>query len=213
MPSPLRRRLVHHAALATGSVLVGAVAAGLDTSQGWSSQLSFATAWICLVYMAVALVIGPVTARRRGSAPLNNYLRRDVGIWCALTGLAHFFLGVDQSMNPVYLARYVTTDQGLVAPEVAQQFFTWGSIAGLVVAVIILVPLCISSDFMLRRLGPVWWKRLQRTAVWAFGFTIAHGLAFQLLESRSAAWIALLVGLSLAVIALRLSGRRAGPRP
>lgn len=205
-PSPRRRRLRHHAWLAAGGVGAWAITAWLGPSESLSHQLSFATAWVCLVYLAFALSIGPLSVRRTGSAPLNNYLRRDVGIWAAAAGLAHCFLGVSQSMNQVYLARYVTATGGLVSPEVAQQLFTWGSITGLVVAVIILIPLCLSSDRMLRLAGPKWWKRLQRSAYWAFGITVVHALAFQALESRHSALILLLLGAALLVVGLQSLG-------
>ena len=199
----MRRRLFNHAALAAGSLVILSISLWLDAGEPTSHQLSFATAWICLIYMGIALSIGPVMARTRGNVPLNIYLRRDVGIWCALAGLAHFTLGVDQSMNQVYLARFVTSEGGLVTAPINDQLFTWGSIVGLVAAVVILVPFCLSSDFMLRKLGTTWWKRLQKSAIWAFVFTVIHGLAFQLLESRSAVLIALLLAVCLAVVALR----------
>jgi DMSO/TMAO reductase YedYZ heme-binding membrane subunit len=203
----LPRRLINHAALAAGSLIILGISLWLDAGEATRHQLSFATAWICLIYMGIALSIGPLMARSRDTVPLNIYLRRDVGIWCALAGLAHFFLGVDQSMNQVYLARFVTSEGGLVTATVADQLFTWGSIIGLVAAVVILVPFCLSSDFMLRRLGPTRWKSLQKTAIWAFALTLVHGLAFQLLESRSVVLIALLLAACLAVMLLRFRTR------
>jgi sulfoxide reductase heme-binding subunit YedZ len=159
--------------------------------------------------MAAALSIGPLTVRRTGAAPLNNYLRRDIGIWSGLTGLVHFFAGVDQSMKPVYLARYVETTGGMVSAELGRQLFTWGSLAGLVVFLLVLLLLGLSSDRALRRLGAKWWKRLQRSAYWAFAFTVGHGLAFQLLESRNSFLISVLVGVVLIVLGLQYSGNAA----
>jgi len=43
---------------------------------------------------------------------------------------------------------------------------------------------------VMRSLGSVWWKRLQRTSYLGFCLTLLHGLAFQVLESRTWALVA-----------------------
>lgn len=211
-PSQFRGRLQHHTALALACVAVYAVTVWLSPGESTADQVSIATAYACLLFMAAALSTGPLTVLQNGTAPLNNYLRRDIGIWSGLTGLVHFFAGVEQSMTPAYLARYVETTDGMVSAELGRQLFTWGSLAGLVVAVLVVLLLGLSNDWVLRRLGTKWWKRLQRSAYWAFAFTIGHGLAFQFLESRHRVLIAVLVGVVLVAAGLQLSGAAARRR-
>jgi DMSO/TMAO reductase YedYZ heme-binding membrane subunit len=76
----------------------------------------------------------------------------------------------------------------------------------LLIAVLLVLLLVLSSDRVLRRLGSTWWKRLQRSAYFAFLLTVGHGFAFQALESRSAGLIVVLALVTAAVIALQLRG-------
>ncbi len=206
-PSQFSQRVKHHLVLVLGCLGIFAAMVWLRPGESRLDQLSIATAYTCLLYMGAALAVGPLIVRRTGTAPLNIYLRRDIGIWSALTGLVHFFVGVDQSMSPAYLGRYVETTEGLVSPELGRQLFAWGSIAGLVVALLVLLLLGLSNDRMLRRLGAKRWKRLQRSAYWAFAFTIAHGLAFQILEYRHGTLIGVLLAVAAVVVYLQLSAR------
>ncbi len=204
--APSQLRLRHHAALAFGSVAIFAATAWLRPGETSADHLSIATAYACLLYMAAALSVGPLKVRQMATPPLNNYLRRDIGIWSGIAGLVHFFVGVDQTMNQAYLARYVDTGAGLVSPELGRQLFTWGTIAGMVVAVLVVLLLSLSNDRVLRRLGPKRWKRWQRSAYWAFGLTVVHGAAFQLLEIRNVVLVALLVVVALLAVGLQLLG-------
>jgi len=202
-------RWQHHALLAVGSVLVFGLTAVFLGAESTADQLSFATAYLCLFYLAAALLIGPVQSGRGGQVLLNNYLRRDVGIWAALTGLVHFIVATDLSMSQTYMADYVAIDAGNFPAQLRMQFFTWGTIAGLLIAVLLILLLVLSNDRVLRRLGSKWWKRLQRSAYFAFALTVAHGLAFQALESRSAFLIIVLALTTAVVIALQLRGAAA----
>ena len=48
--------------------------------------------------------------------------------------------------------------------------------------ILFLMLLLLSNDRSLRRLGPKWWKRLQRSSYVAIALTFYHGFAFQYLE-------------------------------
>ncbi len=171
-------------------------------------RLSLATAWLCTLLFGAALLVGPRHAWRTGQPLLNSLVRRDLGIWTALTGLAHFALGTEASMNTAYLAAFVSEAPGPPGSAIREQLFTWGSLAGLVVGLQVLLLLGISSNRVLRALGAARWKRLQRSSYLAFGLTVGHGLAFQVLENRSPVGVAALGLLTAAVVLAQLRGRR-----
>jgi DMSO/TMAO reductase YedYZ heme-binding membrane subunit len=87
-----------------------------------------------------------------------------------------------------------------------EQLFNWGSIFGTVVGLLFVLLLAISSDLALRRLGPKTWKRLQRSSLLAFWLTVAHGVAFQILEDRYLA-LFLLVAAGAALLGFRWRAR------
>lgn len=205
-PSGTLHRWRHHGLLALGALAVLALTVWLRPAESRLEQLSFGTAWACLVYLAAALAIGPLRVWRTGALRLNDYLRRDVGIWAALTGLVHLFAGTGESMNQAYLQRFVETGDSVFTPALRQQLFAWGSVAGFIVGLLVLLLLVLSSDFALRSVGRKWWKRLQRSAYFVFALTVGHGLAFQALESRSLVLVACLGGLLVIVCWLQWSG-------
>ena len=177
--SVTRRR--RHLALGTGLLFCCLITWWAGPPAGAWDRLSIVTAYVCAALLGVTLLIGPWRALRSGRHTLNHYLRRDMGIWGALTGLAHMAIGTELSMRPRYIDAFVRVPDNGLPPDL----FAWGSIIGLVVGANFLLLLALSSDAALRRLGPVWWKRLQRTSYAGFLMTIGHGLAFQLLEQRT----------------------------
>lgn len=201
-------RARRHLLLALGATTACVTATLIPGTVPALERLSLATAWLCMLLFAAALLVGPRHAWRTGQPLLNSLARRDLGIWAALTGLAHFALGTEASMNAAYLTAFVSAAPSAPGPAVREELFTWGSLAGLVVGLQVLVLLALSSNRALRALGPVRWKRLQRSSYLAFGLTAGHGLAFQVLEGRSAIGVAALGLLSAAVVLGQLRGRQ-----
>jgi methionine sulfoxide reductase heme-binding subunit len=61
-------------------------------------------------------------------------------------------------------------------------------------------------DYFLGRLGTQRWKRLQRWNYALFALVILHGVAFQIIEKRKAAFVIALSVLVIASLALQLRG-------
>lgn len=171
-------------------------------------RFSIVSAYLCLGLLCAGLAIGPIRAIRTDRSSINNYLRRDIGIWAALIALTHLVIATALSMTPEYMETFVNSAE--VAPSQATRaaLFTWSTIAGLLVGILLLILLGLSNDKAVRWLGLRWWKRLHRMSYLAFALTIVHGLAFQALESRNRALIALVVVASLAVLVLQMTGYR-----
>lgn len=196
------RHLLLAAAIAAAMTLAVATGAAADALD----RASLTLAWLCLALFAGALTIGPLHALRTGRLLTNHLLRRDLGIWCALTGLAHLGIAFAISMTPAYMQAYIDVAGAWPAPGVRRQLYSWAVIGSLVIAAVFLVLLALSSNAALRRVGPTWWKRLQRLSYLAFALTVLHSVAFQVIESRSAWLVALLVLLTGAVLATQLAG-------
>ena len=172
-------------------------------------RASLATAWLCMALFLSALSIGPVHALRTGRPLLNDLGRRDLGIFAALTGLIHLWLGTKESMDLIYIGSFVRNPELSMGESVREALFARGAESGFLVGILILVPLFVSSNLALRKIGPRWWKRLQRIVYWVLGLTLFHGLVFQVLEARHPLVIILLLGLGVGILALQLAGRRA----
>ena len=150
------------------------------------------------------MLIGPLNVWRDGKPLGNSYIRRDLGIWGALTGMLHFFLANMLSMNYEYLGAFVENAGAPPSAAVRHQFYTWGTIFGYVVALLFIILMLLCSDFVLRKLGMKWWKRIQRSAYLVFLLTVAHAFLFQALESRLLVWIVVVAAIMAAVVGFQI---------
>jgi len=172
-------------------------------------RFSLLTAWLCFALLVAALGLGPWQALHTGQPVLNNLLRRDLGIWAALAGLAHLMVATAVVMQPAYFRAYITGPPASPLPGWAGWIGTASIVAGYLVGLIFLMLLALSNNRSLRRLGAPRWKRLQRAANLAFFLTVAHGVIFQVIEGRTRGWLAGLVVVSMAILLLRWQARRA----
>ena len=193
--------------LVTSAVMISALTIGPPSGR-WD-RLSIVSAYVCLILYAWTLVIGPIRVLRNRPPQLNLYLRRDIGIWAAFSGLLHLLIGTDVAMSPVYLGKFVTVVDGFASAEMRSGLFSWGSVTGFVAGLIFLLLLALSNDYVLRWLGPKWWKRLQRSSYTAFFLFVLHGYAFQALERRAWPLVGTLVAVTVAVLGLQIRGARA----
>ncbi len=193
--------------LVTSAVMISALTIGPPSGR-WD-RLSIVSAYVCLILYAWTLVIGPIRVLRNRPPQLNLYLRRDIGIWAAFSGLLHLLIGTDVAMSPVYLGKFVTVVDGFASAEMRSGLFSWGSVTGFVAGLIFLLLLALSNDYVLRWLGPKWWKRLQRSSYTAFFLFVLHGYAFQALERRAWPLVGTLVGVTAVVLWLQIRGARA----
>lgn len=204
-----RRRWRHHGALAAVSLLMTGLVTVIGSGDTLLDDVSLATAYICLILMAVALSLGPLRARRSDPPVLNNYLRRDIGIWSGLAGLVHLFVATELSMSQPYMEAYVNLSANGLADTMRMYLFSWGSIAGFLIGVLVLLLLVLSNNQIMNFLGATWWKRLQRFAYPAFVLTVLHGFAFQALEARNMLLVGFVCVVLIGVLILQISGYRA----
>jgi methionine sulfoxide reductase heme-binding subunit len=82
--------------------------------------------------------------------------------------------------------------------------FGFANFVGLGATLLFLILLAISNDLSLRTLGIRRWKSIQRWTYIAFGLTVAHGIAYQLIEKRHFPWVLLFVLLIVSVISIQI---------
>jgi len=201
-----RKRSFRHAILAGATAMLLLVAIATGPGPAWLDRLSIVTAYLCMGYLSLALIIGPKQAIQSGKPTVNSLLRRDLGIWGALMGFGHFFLAMVLSMNNEYLNLFVYVDELPFSAEGRYLLYSWGTIAGFVVCVLFILLVALSNDRSMRLLGPRWWKRLQRLAYVAFFLTVLHAFAFQILESRQVLLIAVVATVVALIFIAQLVG-------
>jgi sulfoxide reductase heme-binding subunit YedZ len=154
-----------------------------------------ASAYSALAFLVVSLCLGPWNVLRSRPNPISFDLRRDVGVWAGLLALFHTGVGLTVHLRGRMWMYFL---KRLHPPVLQSTLFGVANYTGLITAMLLLLLLLISNDLSLRTLGVRRWKNLQRFSYFAFVFTGAHGVAYQLIEKRRFPWV-LVFGLMMLV--------------
>lgn len=202
-----RRRIQRHVGLALASAGLTAGVFHLVQSKSGLVRLSMATAYAGLTLLGATLATGPWNIFRRRPNPVSTDLRRDIGIWAGVLGLAHVAVGLQVHMdgNIWQYFFYPPAPRRLL---VRLDPFGLANYTGLGVTVILVVLLALSNDRSLRWLGTKRWKMVHRSAYVGFALVVGHGALYQLMENRILPFVTLFVALAVAVTTLQLAGFR-----
>lgn len=202
-----RRLLRNLGVLAVALAVHLAVVAQSSDSPQVMYRLSMATGWVSVVLIAWALLIGPWRVRRGRPAPASTDLRRDVGVWGGVFGLAHVATGLQVHFAGEFWKYFVYPDGDHRIP-LRHDLFGFANWTGLAATLLLVLLLAISNDAALRALGTRRWKSWQRWTYWMAALTVAHALAYQIETRHLGRWIAAVVLVTAIVLAMQIDGRR-----
>ena len=175
----------------------------------WAFRASMATGYASVALLAWALAIGPWRVLRGRAIPTSVDLRRDVGIWSAILAVAHIVTGLQVHMGGYWLNYFLYRPaEGHHTLPLRTDPFGIANWTGLAAGLVFVFLIAISNDRSLRALGPKRWKSWQRWTYLAASLTALHGIAFQLMDKRSAPFVVVFVGTVVAVLLFQLNGRR-----
>jgi len=195
------------ALLAAATAVAGSIALLYPGNgpRGWS----LGTAYAAYSLVVWALVIGPLNVLRGRPNPVHGAHRRDVGIAAGLFSVVHTIVGLQVHQGGV-ISRYFFSRGAHAAPSSA--VFLFANWIGLASALLFVMLVVISNNPSLRSMGLRTWKFIQRGAYPAAALATVHGLAYQLLEKRSAPLLILVVAAAALVVGLQLAGIRTRQR-
>ena len=196
---------MRHVAIALIGIGFGAMVQTQTPHRSTAEALSFASAYAGFGLLVAALAVGPLNLLRGRPNPVSTDLRRDIGIWCALFGVAHTVAGLNVHMHG-HMVRYFITSGNA---DLGTKAFIAANWLGLLAVLVLLTLLSISNDFALRALGTRKWKLLQQTTYVAITAIVLHGAVYQILEKRRWLLALILSVLALAVGVFQSAGIRA----
>jgi methionine sulfoxide reductase heme-binding subunit len=197
------RRSKRHLTLAAGAIAITCLAYAATPPPDVRHRLSMATAYAGLIFLAVSLWIGPWNVLRRRPNPVSFDLRRDIGIWTGILAIVHTAIGLTVHLHG---RMWMYFFKGLHPFKLQNTQFGFANFTGLGAALLFLTLLAISNDLSLRILKTRRWKSLQRWAYGAFLLTVAHGIAYQMIEKRHLVWVIVFAGFIIAVAAAQILG-------
>jgi methionine sulfoxide reductase heme-binding subunit len=192
------RRFGRHFVLAAAATAIVCVAYAATPPPDVRHRLSMATAYAGLILLAASLWIGPWNVLRRRHNPVSFDLRRDIGIWTGVLAILHTIIGLTVHLRG---RMWMYFFKSLHPLKLQNTQFGFANFVGLGAALLFLMLLAISNDLSLRMLKTRRWKSLQRWAYGAFLLTLAHGIAYQVIEKRHVVWVVVFAGVVVAVAA------------
>jgi DMSO/TMAO reductase YedYZ heme-binding membrane subunit len=195
------RRIITHIFLGALPVLLVVLLMILFPRAKQYGVLVIASGYLSLVLICVTLLIGPFNLLRQRRNPVNLYLRRDVGIWSALTGCWHVALIARGNIVNGQILQYFW--QGS-AP--LWSIFGISNDAGLFATLLLILLLALSNTVSLRWLKGKRWKLLQRLAYPLAFFAVLHTFGFQYLNLRGPVLFTFVFIMVLCVLVLQGSG-------
>jgi sulfoxide reductase heme-binding subunit YedZ len=207
-PRLSRRLWQHHLPLA---LISAASVGGLYATRDYSdviTRLSFSTAWPALLLLGASLVIGPWRVLTGKAPVLSLDLRRDLGIWAGILGVAHAGIGQCVHLRGRPWLYYVYGERGHIVP-LRHDIFGFSNFTGLFAVLVLAALLATSNDAALRELGGARWKSLQRWNYACFALAGLHTFGYLLgIESPKPAFIFMAVLCVILGFALQLAGYR-----
>jgi len=168
--------------------------------------LAFATGYLALIFIAVTLLIGPLQLilQKRKRNPVNISLRRDIGIWAALTGLLHVIFGFQVHLQGhIILYFFTETDTGYL-PRL--NTFGASNYLGAVATIIVFVLLTLSNDVSMRMLKGKRWKRLQQLNYGLIILVLAHTFGYQIVSKREPTFQYVTIVLAVILLMIQATG-------
>jgi len=139
--------------------------------------LIIAWGYLSLLLICVALLIGPLHLLRVRRNPVNLDLRRDVGIWAAITGCVHILLVFRGTLLNSQLFMYFLRT-GCCGYVPLLNVYGISNDLGLFAALLLLLLLTLSNTVSLRVLKGKRWKQLQRLTYLLVLFAVAHTFGY-----------------------------------
>ena len=113
--------------------------------------------YICMVFLCITLLIGPLNLLRKRLNPVNINLRRDTGIWAGITGSLHvFFALLERNRGGILSFFFHQNGRPLLTLLGASNWI------GLFATILLIALLATSNMLSLRTLKGKRWKKLQR---------------------------------------------------
>jgi len=131
-----------------------------------------ATGYISIIILSISLIIGSVNLLLNHKNPISTYLRRDISIIGGALAVIHSITGLFVHLRgKTWLYFLNNTDHGY---SIRLDNFGLANYTGLISALIIILLIIISNDYLLKKLNPTKWKNIQRLSYLMFILILIH---------------------------------------
>jgi|WetSurMetagenome_2_1015567.scaffolds.fasta_scaffold107789_2 methionine sulfoxide reductase heme-binding subunit len=131
-----------------------------------------ASGYISIIILSISLIIGSISLLFKNINPVSTYLRRDISIIGGSLAIIHSIAGLFVHLRGTTWLYFLNkTEDGY---HVRLDNFGLANYTGLISALIIILLLLTSNDYLLKKLNPTRWKNIQRSSYVMFILIIIH---------------------------------------
>ncbi|MBK7131267.1 MAG: ferric reductase-like transmembrane domain-containing protein [Bacteroidales bacterium] len=131
-----------------------------------------ASGYISIIILSISLIIGSISLLFKNINPVSTYLRRDISIIGGSLAIIHSIAGLFVHLRgKTWLYFLNKTEDGY---HVRLDNFGLANYTGLISALIIILLLLTSNDYLLKKLNPTRWKNIQRSSYIMFILILIH---------------------------------------
>jgi len=141
-----------------------------------------ASGYISLILLTISLIIGSINLILKYKNPISTYLRRDISIIGGTLAVIHSITGLFVHLRGKNWQYFLNkTENGY---SIRLDNFGLANYTGLIAAIIIILLLIISNDYVLKRMSPTKWKNIQRLSYLMFILTIIHCFYYRIVKEN-----------------------------
>lgn len=177
-----QKRLSYHISLALVTLFVIYLTTLYVPSATLLYVLMIGFGYLSLLLIALTLLVGPFRLLTRRRNPPNYDIRRDIGIWAGITGIAHVIVALIQDERRELIDYFFTWDGAHYIARLDD--FGLANYLGLIAVIIIIVLLLTSNDLSIRWLKGKRWKALQRLNYALIALVLIHTFLYQEISGR-----------------------------
>jgi DMSO/TMAO reductase YedYZ heme-binding membrane subunit/nitrite reductase/ring-hydroxylating ferredoxin subunit len=200
-----QKRLLTHLGL-FGFTILGIIATYLyESTSQLNDILSLGTGYVSLILLVVTLSIGTLNLVLKRKNPVNVNFRRDVGIWCGITGVFHGLVSFTIYNSSNILSYFLTkSSNGSYSAEFNLNALS--NVVGVLAFLIMLALLVTSNNLSMRYLKGKSWKYVQRLNYPLIILVVVHTIGYLVLNLRESFFTFLLTALVIFTILSQLIG-------
>lgn len=168
----LLRLKKHYLPVITLVLITGLIFYFEKSKRDTMSFIAQATGYISIIILSISLIIGSLNLLLKHKNPISTNLRRDISITGGILAVIHSITGLFVHLRgKTWLYFLNKTDNGY---SIRHDNFGLANYTGLISALIIILLIIISNDYLLKKLNPGKWKNIQRLSYLMFILIIFH---------------------------------------
>jgi len=162
----------HYLPLLTLVLIAGYIFYHTRANRDTITIITQASGYISIIILSISLLIGPMNLLFKSRNPVSTYLRRDISIIGGVLAVVHSIAGLFVHLiGKTWLYFLNKTEAGY---SIRLDNFGLANYTGLIAALLILLLIITSNDYMLKIMNPIKWKHVQRLSYLMFILIIIH---------------------------------------